>query len=725
MASVTIPFMKVPWTGGINDSVDPGMLPDNDLVAADNVVFSTSGSRLKREALNYFDTAIPAVITRSSSGTTRTLVFASTIFSGSDELLVVGEKILTTGTPADYVVTAAPILTITTTNVSNDTITYTATGSLAEAATATTAITVKRASPYICAKDYWRTDGSFVKQQLLMAVTDQGKLFRYTSSGTRFEIKPSKEIFTITCAAASTLTTGDYFTFSIANNATNYYAWYNIDAGGGDPAPVGKTAVPIAILAGDTAAQVATKTALALDALAGIVSPAPSGAVVTATLADHGTATDAVDVNTGFTIAVTAPGKSLSAPFSVAITKADMQVMNETLGVSFDGVGNLPIKYNPNVSEFYTILGGNPPDFSIMMQHQGRLFTDDKTNRDRLHYCSPGNPEEWQGFGDSGAIDIYPGDGDSTGIVSIHPTFKGEIAVGKSQRLYRLLGDSPDNYTPQLVTNGLGVVSHKSVSLVDLDDELFMSARGMHSLAATDTYGDFAGSFLSKKIQNTFKTFNNGRFKYSQSAYVADFNSVFFTIAEDGSSTQNALWILNTELKEWYRWPNVDCQCLTTRKEGTSDKIVIGTQNSRIVVIDTGNYTDFDTVPYTYRVKTGTIYPTGNPLQVVGFKKISFLYKPTGNFTFTVNLQIDNYAPQALSFSQSADGDKLGVDFVLGASRLGSSNVLAPYTQQIDGFGRGITIEILSSGSSEQVDIYGFVIEYEPAETAQEVIESQ
>ena len=70
-------YLKANWNGGLNDSVDPGVLPDNDLVIADNVIFATSGSRLKREGIDYFDNIdLPAVTSVTRVGTTVTITFA-------------------------------------------------------------------------------------------------------------------------------------------------------------------------------------------------------------------------------------------------------------------------------------------------------------------------------------------------------------------------------------------------------------------------------------------------------------------------------------------------------------------------------------------------------------------------------------------------------------------------------------------------------------------------
>lgn len=67
----------------------------------------------------------------------------------------------------------------------------------------------------------------------------------------------------INCTSAASVPAGSYF--SINTFATDYYVWYTKDGSGTDPAPADKTAIPVAILSADTAAQVASKTQVAIN----------------------------------------------------------------------------------------------------------------------------------------------------------------------------------------------------------------------------------------------------------------------------------------------------------------------------------------------------------------------------------------------------------------------------------------------------------------------------
>lgn len=599
-------FSLSPWSGGLNSSVDPGMIPPQDLVIADNMIFATSGSRLKREGLDYLDalSAIPAVTFRSSSGTTRTLVFASTLSSNSpdNDRLVAGEAITVAGGPASYNGNFV-IASLTTTSVTNDTLTYTGVGSLDESSTATSAITVTRNHSVIAIHDYWRTDTNGVKVQQLVTATSQPLFFKYDSDGRR-----------------------------------------------------------------------------------------------------------GVLLNGGTSL-------------GTAATVVNTEVINDDLILAFDATGNTPKKYNPDDSADVEDLGGSPPDFSLCRVHQARLWTNDKEVKDRLHYSATGDAEKWEGADDSGYLEIDPGDGDPDGITIIHPPFKGDLFVTKGRKTYRVIGNSPENYQIVPVSLGIGGIGQKTAVAVDLDEIVYVSQKGIHSLSATDAYGDFSGAFLSEKIQPTFNAFNLGRLRYIQGAYIPDLNSVAFAVSEGSASTNGDIYFYNFKVKEWYRWPDISCQALGTKLNSDGEtKLLMGTSAGRVLEAMNDDYNDFGTTGISYRVKTGTIYVDGNPNSVKGFKRLTFLYKPIGDYEFTCTVRIDNYDAQSYSFAQESSSDILGTTFIIGSSELGVSGQLAPYSTQIDGYGRGISLEITQSGASEQVEIYGVIIEYEPADLAQEVL---
>lgn len=851
MPKRTNSYKVYPWTGGLNSSVDPGAIPTQDLVQADNIIFSTNGFRVKRQGFTYHDDlVIPATTKRESSGTTRKITFASAVSetSPANEILSVGESVTISGMGDNDYNGVFTITAISTTDIANDTIEFTGTSAKTESSTADTGGTVTRTYEIDLFMDYWYNNNG-VKEHKMVTVTRQPRIFVYDTGGNRtiltagggaaqvtdvtmpsaaninsgdafilystddtttyyfwmnkdggggdpaivgmtgvevtvstgdtanetaealLDALAGREKYKLTCAASSAMTTGQYFTINSATDATEYYVWFNVNSGGGDPAPASKTGIEVAVGASDTADQVATALAAALDANSDFTATANSD-VVTVTNAAAGATTDAANVDVaspfavtktvegraaitdftgartddvvtftnasngyttpgfnftmdsvnGFDLEVTTTGKSAAPNLTDADVRATAEVINNRLIIGFEGTNNTPVKYYPpDSATIYEALGGNPPNFSIMRKHQDRLFTNDKTRQDRLHYSSPFNPEEWQGRGDSGARDIQQGDGDPEGITSIFPSFKGRLIVGKRTSVYQLLGDTPEFYQTAVITQGLGCVGHKAVAAVDTDDIVFVSERGVHSLAATFDKGDFEGAFLSRNIQPTFNKFEKTLLKEIQAVYVEDINSLVFAVADAGDTQLTDLYLYNIETQGWYRWPNVNATALGVWiKNDNSRKLYFGDSSGRVSETQNGDYTDYDGQAYDYVVKTGAIYPGDDVVGIKGFKKLTLIYKPTGDFQFLASVKIDNFDKQALSYKQDTSGDKLGTTFVLGSSVLGIETVFAPFTKQIDGYGRGLTLEIKQSAANEQVEIYGYVIEYEIAGDAQE-----
>lgn len=698
---------KFPWNGGINSSVDPGALPDTDLLIGDNIIFATSGARIKRQGWSYFDalSAIPTVTKRSSSGTTRTIVFASSVSIASplNQKLVVGERIdvaTTLGSGAEFTSYAGTftIASITTTTLTNDTITYTGVGSLTEGSTSTSTLTVIRNHATIGLHDYWRfVPSTSAKTQLLMAITDTigetvpkvPKLYKYDSSGRRSEV--------ITYA-----------------NSANF------------PAEITKVSI-------------ATMNERFIAAFDGVGNrPIKYHPETTAEYQLLGSASvDSANtpVNTGTEVITF----TYNHPFS-----ADQRVHYYTTGTAIGGLTNDTIYYVIVVSATSISLaatsGGSAinltsqgtgiqsfnqedmPKFSIMQTHIGRLWTNDKTNPDRIHYSATNNPEQWFGIADSGALDLIIGDGDSEGITAIYPSFKNSIFVAKGNKLYEIYGNAPENFSFRPLTMGLGALSHNAVAAVDVDDVAFVSRKGIHSLVATDQHGDFNGAFLSVKIQPTFNLFPPTRLQYASAVYVPTLNSLAFAVTDETDTVNSVLYLYNVIAKEWYRWPLADAQIVALYEKSKVKKLFFGTSDGRVVETQNGSYTDFATTATKYKIKSGAIYPGNDPLSIKAFKKVTLYYKPKTNYQFTLTVKVDNYPNQILSFAADVEGDKLDVDFILGSSVLGRELILAPFTQSIDGYGRGVSLQLEHTTSDEQVEIYGYGLEYELVGPSQETI---
>jgi hypothetical protein len=432
------------------------------------------------------------------------------------------------------------------------------------------------------------------------------------------------------------------------------------------------------------------------------------------------------------------------------ITNVSTCTYNNLCIMASDVDGNVLKKYagSGNVED----LDGTPPVASILREFQGRLFTNDKTNLDRLHFSPVHDHTQWNGAGDSGAIDIGIGDGDPNGITGIFPSFKGDMFIAKLTKLYRMRtfnSNDPADWVIDLVSSGIGCVSHNSIVAIEQDDVFWASERGIHSLSAVQAYGDFEATFISAKIQKTYnEDIARGRLKYIQGAYDSTINSVAFTFTDNTvanvdavnsatlygtaltTASNNSLYLYNIGTKQWYRWPGTSCQSIVAARDSSDNKIrfFLGTKFSRISRTKTGAVYDIthadvnkSIIPI---VKTGFIFPDVDPYNRIALKRVVLYYKPEGTHNVVVNVRLDNQSlstKNSLSFQATTSSGLLGTTFILGVTELGYESILGPYHRVVSGVGRGIQVEITNTGINEVFEIQGLGFEFEPLDQPGEV----
>lgn len=740
MSSNNPVYQVLPWVGGLDKRTDPGLLPKESLTIAQNIVFKNDSARIKRGAHDYLDTSNDSVFTNdpdferttpfyfevaTRTGTDRALVMKTSagadvsVQNATRDVFVVGEYFTfdcSDATMLSYV-GAGPhrITAISTTDTTDDTIEFTGGTSASTPTGGTYLNTVTRTDNYFADYDFWyysANDNAKLQEHIALQITSDDKVLMFahdsTSNLNRLHIPSrSSQISAATFDGSS----GSVVSTSNETITVSSHGWSTGDrlvyANGG----------------GGSIGGLTTATSY-------YVIKVDANTVKLATSyynAQQGTAIDLTAVGSGssHTLTPDTADADWSAIPADEIPRAFFNVMNEKLIISFDLVGVKPRVYDPSLGS-YRLVEGNCPDFFTATVHFGRLMTNNKTNTDRLEYSETADFDVWNGLNDSGAIDIRPGDGDPEGITTVFPPFKGVLFIAKRSKLYRMSGASPETFFVEDVSSGLGCVGPLSVTALDLDDMIYVSDKGIHSLSATNKFGDFEGAFLSANIQPLFDDeLNKARLGYVKANYIPALNSIAFSVAREEADTSETAFILyNFQEKAWYEWPDLTITSCSVKSLSGTRKLVYTTTGSRIVETQKSTYSDFGTDAIIYRIKTGSHYPGGNPKKVVGFKTITFYYKPEGRFSFNAKIKIDNHETQTLTFSQDASGTPLGTGFTLGEATLGSEGVLQPFTRTIDGIGRGCTIEIEQTGTDEQIGIYAFDIEYEDTGTRQEVLDS-
>lgn len=610
MASRTRMFALMPWTGGINTSVDESLISSNQLTVADNCVFDTRGSRRPRDGINFNWDA-----------------------SSNKSANVIAEH------------------------------------------------------------DYWYGNSS--KTQKLVSVMSDGTVYSY-QNGVRTQVTVGGQAWSGTLTNASMATYGNWLLISVSGTNNNLKYWDGTNSLQDVYNRFSNTALK-------RSSSGTTRTLVFSEAVGGGLIPVTVGSTVV--VANCG--------NSAYNGTFTVASISTTTVSSDTITYTASSSLTESL-----------------TTDTTTQIGNLAPKVGFIREHLNRIFGTDKTNVDRLHFTPTGDPFVWWGWGDSGALNIGSGDGDPIGLNGIAPTFKGTLFVGKLTKLYRIDGYTPDTWQISKVSDGIGFASHNSIVAIDQDDMVFVSERGVHSMAATQAYGDFESQYVSIDIQKTFNEgFNHALLANIWAAYNAQLNSVAFTFADASSATNNQIYLYNIPQKAWYRWPNISCTSLICANDSDKKRFYIGSATGRVAKAQNGttydNSADGSQTTIPFRVTTGQIFVDSNPYSMKSFRRFILFFKPFGSFNVTVNVTIDNHAlnsENSISYSQTSSGGILASTLVLGQSLLGSAIVvLGPYNATIDGYGRGVKIDIVQNGIGDGIEIQGIAIEYEGAGAVAEV----
>lgn len=360
-------------------------------------------------------------------------------------------------------------------------------------------------------------------------------------------------------------------------------------------------------------------------------------------------------------------------------------------------------------------LAGTPPNFAFSVSHQNRMWAAGvDANPSTLYYSVSEDPEDWIGAG-SGTIQIDPNDGDRiTGIASHRNdlwVFKGPYKGS----IHRITGASPSDFARTTFITGIGAAWHNSIFKYG-DDLGFVSQFGtVHSLKATDAYGDFNEAALSRPIQTWIEDhLNYNRLKQIWTASNPLEGWVMFSISIDANSTNNAIILMDYRFSP-VRWSyisayNAESMALFTDTNNI-DRIFLGGTDGFLRRSNIVNRSVDGSTSINYKVTTPHL-TYGNPMMMKTIERASVGIKPKGEYDGTFLWERDDETQQSQTFSQSG-GDVLAPapanEFTLGTSKLGGARYIDRYMElEEGGEARSIAYQFTQVGVNEDMEIHSF-----------------
>ena len=198
-------------------------------------------------------------------------------------------------------------------------------------------------------------------------------------------------------------------------------------------------------------------------------------------------------VKSGTTVLTESPLSSLSTPLTVNAKQIDLSSISTSSNTDVthrfiyrttnngadlfkagEIANNTATTYNDNLSDYDLGLlpvaenKGNPPGsddtdyFRVIAAWKDRLFASPNVNLHRVHRSGNREPYSW------GAEDYFVIGNDSEDAygVTAFMARRDELVIAKRRQLWKLIGDTPDNYQLIKVADGIGAVSQEAALVV-------------------------------------------------------------------------------------------------------------------------------------------------------------------------------------------------------------------------------------------------------------------
>ena len=319
-------------------------------------------------------------------------------------------------------------------------------------------------------------------------------------------------------------------------------------------------------------------------------------------------------------------------------------------------------------------LSADANTFSFAVYHLRRLWVAGYAAApSELDISAAGNITTWTG-GDSGTITFDEDDGDR--IMGISRPFRGRLYIFKGPQhgsIHEVAGTTLSDFTKKRLFSGAPCVAHQGI-ITTTNDIYWASPYGIHSLRATDKFGDTEEAFLSRPIQTLYRDLVE-----SSRSNIAGFwhptrNIVGWFVTPSGETSNKHCFVYNYARDRWAVWKfaaaaggyfaGASCAVMldpagtTTRKP----RLYIGGTDGFVREGDqTVQSDDNAATAYSFSLTTPNIakFTNTTELEEKSFFSITTFYRPVGSGTVTLGYTVDGRA-QSTSLTLTGSGDVLG-----------------------------------------------------------------
>ncbi|MBI3938175.1 MAG: hypothetical protein HY323_14450 [Betaproteobacteria bacterium] len=374
-------------------------------------------------------------------------------------------------------------------------------------------------------------------------------------------------------------------------------------------------------------------------------------------------------------------------------------------------------------------LSSGAPYFSFAAYHLRRLWVGGYAAApSTLWYTAAGDITDFTGT-DTGTLILDEDDGDR--IMGLSPPWQGRLYAFKGPNVgsvWNVSGTTVSSFTKTRMFSAAPCVSHRSI-ITTPDDIYWASRHGIHSLKATDRFGDTQQALLSAPIQTTWDTLASTRLGQIVGFSHPTQNIVGWFCPEGGQNTLGLIY--NYALGLWSLWRFTGlgaASCMVARTPITGEpRLYLGGYTGYVYAGDQDTKSDENAnQAYSFRVRSPIhqrFSDTLTELHEKSFFAVTTFYRPlatSSSLTMTTyidNIQTATVLSAARTITMSVAGDLWDSTFIWDQSVWDGRGAPGYDEAPIEGRGRSIQVDWEQATAGGDAELYGYALRVAPGES--------
>lgn len=279
-------------------------------------------------------------------------------------------------------------------------------------------------------------------------------------------------------------------------------------------------------------------------------------------------------------------------------------------------------------------------------------------------------------------------------------------------------------FVVEKISDTIGCASNRSIVTIG-SDTLFLSRKGVHSLALTEKAGDVEQAYVSAPIQTLFRSLNKVSFARATGVNYKKKNWYVINVARDiDNGLTKTLLVFDYVQKAWFVWTfDFEITCLGTRINALSneEELLAGTSLGYVIVLDTDSQLNELGAAHTATLQSTWIH-NGDASTYDKFTRLIFHHRRPSTAQVSGRYWVDDEPPVSFTLGQNPFNQAVIGNFTIGdgggspiqGDTIGRGGTSVPVKSSVIVNKRGRTLKVELSSAVGNMSISGLQVEIVP-----------